>query len=466
MTHSWQRTTKLAAIAVSSRSDRVPTHARPCNLTNYTLNDRMLEEKVEKEKLQRCRVERLLATREREKILNEQRRTQYEARCAKMEEAARERARHKQEELQKASEERERLKKVISDQFAEAARRNLEREEAAAIQVKVFMDIAAEEQQRLAKVRGEIASEKARDQYKASARGIRDVQNQRRMQVRREEARRTREEAAQHRRIEETLRKERIAAEMDTSAAPTAFNRCLHNTDKHIMECQCCQPPASWGVTKSIPLAWEISDMARKGTPVKVMPLQDVSVVNTNNMRTSMSSSSSSASVAKKSHQGNSLTRKMIRKDKVRAKQKQQQQENVNVMSKAAACKSMRGSPNDANAATSNTRKMMRKDKARAKRRLGGAEKNHNKAAPGNAHIEIFVDNKNSVAQAECGLERPTKIVARSIRGSDESRNHDSSTESNDVLDKVINELMALDGMYDPQLERLMIERRDLMSHN
>ena len=264
---------------------------------------------------------------------------------------------------------------------------------------------------------------------------------------------------------EETLRKERIAAEMDTSAAPTAFNRCLHNTDKHIMECQCCQPPASWGVTKSIPLAWEISDMARKGTPVKVMPLQDVSVVNTNNVRTSMSSSSSAA-VAKKSHQGNSLTRKMIRKDKVRAKQKQQQQENVNVMSKAAACKSMRGSPNDANAATSNTRKMMRKDKARAKRRLGGAEKNHNKAAPGNAHIEIFVDNKNSVAQAECGLERPTKIVARSIRGSDESRNHDSSTESNDVLDKVINELMALDGMYDPQLERLMIERRDLMSHN
>ena len=91
----------------------------------------MLEEKVEKEKLQRCRVERLLATREREKILNEQRRTQYEARCAKMEEAARERARRKQEELQKASEERERLKKVISDQFAEAARRNLEREEAA-----------------------------------------------------------------------------------------------------------------------------------------------------------------------------------------------------------------------------------------------------------------------------------------------------------------------------------------------
>ena len=429
----------------------------------YTLNDRMLEEKVEKEKLQRCRVERLLATREREKILNEERRTQYEARCAKMEEAARERARRKQEELQKASEERERLKKVISDQFAEAARRNLEREEAAAIQAKVFMDIAAEEQQRLAKVRGEIASEKAKDQYKASARGIRDVQNQRRIQVRREEARRTREEAAQHRRIEETLRKERIAAEMDTTAAPTAFNRCLHNTDKHIMECQCCQPPASWGVTKSIPLAWEISDMARKGTPLKVMPLQDVSVVNTNNVRTSMSSSSSAAvHVARKSHQGNSLTRKMIRKDKVRAKQQQQQE---NVVSKAAACKSMRGSPNDANAAASNTRTMMKRDKARAKRRHGGAVKNHSKAAPGDAHIEIFVD-KNSVAQAERGPERPTKIVARSVRASDESKDQDSSTESKDVLDKVINELMALDGMYDPQLERLMIERRDLMSHN
>lgn len=422
----------------------------------------MLKETVEKEKLQRCRVERLLATREREKILNEQRRTQYEARRVKMEEAARERAQRKQEELQKASEERERLKKVISDQFAEAARRNLEREEAAAIQAKVFMDIAVEEQQRLAKVRGEIASEKAKGQYKASARGIRDVQNQRRIQVRREEARRTREEAAQQRRIEETLRKERIAAEMDTTAAPTAFNRCLHNTEKHIMECQCCQPPASWGVTKSIPLAWEISDMARKGTPLKVMPLQDVSVANTNNVRTSMPSSSAAVAIGKKSHQGNSLTRKMIRKDKVRAKQQQQQE---NVMSNASACKSMRGLPNDANTATSNTRTMMKRDKARAKRRHGGAVKNHSKAASGNAHIEIFVD-KNSVARAECGPERPTKIVARSIRASHESKNQDSSTESKDVLDNVINELMALDGMYDPQLERLIIERRDLMSHN
>ena len=90
----------------------------------------MLEEKLEREKLQRCRVERLLEARERERILNDERRLQYEARCAKMEEAARERARRKQEELEKASEERERIKKVISDQFAEAAQRNLEREEA------------------------------------------------------------------------------------------------------------------------------------------------------------------------------------------------------------------------------------------------------------------------------------------------------------------------------------------------
>ena len=205
--------------------------------------------------------------------------------------------------------------------------------------------------------------------------------------------------------------------------------------------------------------------MARKGTPLKVMPLQDVSVVNTNNVRTSMPSSSAAVAIAKKAHQGNSLTRKMIRKDKVRAKQQQQQQQQENVMSNAAACKSMRGLPNDANTATSNTRTMMKRDKARAKRRHGGAVKNHSKAAPGNAHIKIFVD-KNSVAQAECGPERPTKIVARSIRASHESKNQDSSTESKDVLDNVINELMALDGMYDPQLERLMIERRDLMSHN
>jgi len=409
----------------------------------------MLEEKVEKEKLQRCRVERLLATREREKILNDERRTQYEVRCVKMEEAARERARRKQEELEKASEERERLKKVISDQFAEAARRNLEREEAATIQAKVFMEIAAEEQQRLAKVRGEIATDKTKEQYKSSARGIRNVQDQRRVQVRKEEARRAREEAAQHRRTEETLQKERMAAKMDAAAAPTAFNRCLHNTDKHIMECQCCQPPASWGVAKSIPLAWEISDMARKGRPLKVMPLQEVSVANTtSNVRKSVST----LSEAKKSCQEN--TRKMIREDKLRAKQ----QQNVKPKSvmKATACKSSQASPN---ATTRNTRSMIKRDKLRAKRRHGGDVKNHSKA-PGDAHIDIFVD-KNLVVEAE-GPERPTKVMARASGG----ESNDAKTENRDVLDEVVTELMALDGVYDPQLERLVMERRELMAHN
>ena len=285
----------------------------PAFATNATVDPlaTTLEEKLEREKLQRCRVERLLEARERERILNDERRLQYEARCAKMEEAARERARRKQEELEKASEERERLKKVISDQFAEAAQRNLEREEAAAIQAKVFMEIAAEEQQRLAKVRGEMATEKAKEQYKSSARGIRDEQNQRRVQVRKEAARRAREEAASHRRTQEALEKERLAAEMDTSAAPSAFNRCLHS-DKHIMECQCCQPPASWGIKKSIPLAWGISDMAIKDSPVKVMPLQEVSLGNTNNnvKRPLACKTLASGATAKKSHQGDTRKRK------------------------------------------------------------------------------------------------------------------------------------------------------------
>ena len=405
----------------------------------------MLEEKLEKEKLQRCRVERLLETRERERILNDERRIQYEARCAKMEEEARERARRKHEELEKAKEERERIKKVISDQFSEAAQRNLEREEAAAIQAKVFMEIAAEEQQRLAKVRGEIATEKAKDQYKSSARGIRDEQNQRRVQVRKEAARRAREEAALHRRTQETLEKEQLAAKLDTSAAPTAFNRCLHS-DKHIMECQCCQPPASWGIQKSIPLAWGISDMAIRDSPVKVMPLQEVNVANTNNNARNPSASKLSASAApKKSHQGN--TRKMMREDKRRAKlqRKQQVGEGKPDNNKSRSSQGLVGhafSDRSTEKQNTTTRELMKRDKIRAKR----------KKRCNGTRVKIFVDD-DSVVETE----RPTKIMARTPKDFNES-----STQG-DVLDEVVRELMALDGMHDPELERLMTERRELM---
>lgn len=37
------------------------------------------------------------------------------------------------------------------------------------------------------------------------------------------------------------------------------------------------------GYQKNIPLAWGISDMAIKDSPVKVMPLQEVNAGNTNN---------------------------------------------------------------------------------------------------------------------------------------------------------------------------------------
>lgn len=410
----------------------------------------MLEEKLERDKLQRCRVERLLEARERERILNDERRLQYEARCAKMEEAARERARRKQEELEKASEERERIKKVISDQFAEAAQRNLEREEAAAIQAKVFMEIAAEEQQRLAKVRGEMATERAKEQYKSSARGIRDGQNLRRVQVRKEAARRAREEAASHRRTQETLEKEQLAAEMDTSAAPTAFNRCLHR-DKHIMECQCCQPPASWGIKKNIPLAWGISDMAIKDSPVKVMPLQEVNAGNTNNnvKRPLACKSLASDATAKKSHQRD--TRKMMREDKRRAKLQRKQQ-----MGNGKACIDSRGVVDhaDGNRPTkrqNTTRELMKRDKLRAKRK--------NRAHSVN-QVKIFVDN-DSAEKAE----RSKKIVAQNAKDSDKSNTTANMETQGDVLDEVVRELMALDGMHDPDLERLMTERRKLMAH-
>ena len=401
----------------------------------------MLEDKLEREKLQRCRIERLLETREKERILNDERRLQYEARCAKVEEAARERARHKQEELEKASEERERIKRVISDQFSEAAQRNLEREEAAAIQAKVFMEIAAEEQQRLAKVRGEIATEKAKEQYKSSARGIRDEQNQRRTQVRKEAARRAREEAASHRRTQETLEKERLAAEMDASAAPTAFNRCLHS-DKHIMECQCCQPPASWGIQKSIPLAWGISDMAIRDSPVKVLPLQEVSVDNASNNTCNVKRPSASKSLAlataKKSHQGD--TRKMMREDKRRAKLQRKQQIE-------------RGKP-DGDRPTkrqNTTRELMKRDKVRAERK---------NRVHSSTQVRIFVDNVSAVE-----AERSKEIVAQTTKDSDKSNTTANMQAQGDVLDEVVRELMALDGMRDPELERLMTERRKLMAH-
>ena len=403
----------------------------------------MLEEKLEREKLQRCRVERLLEARERERILNDERRLQYEARCAKMEEAARERARRKQEELEKASEERERLKKVISDQFAEAAQRNLEREEAAAIQAKVFMEIAAEEQQRLAKVRGEMATEKAKEQYKSSARGIRDEQNQRRVQVRKEAARRAREEAASHRRTQEALEKERLAAEMDTSAAPSAFNRCLHS-DKHIMECQCCQPPASWGIKKSIPLAWGISDMAIKDSPVKVMPLQEVSLGNTNNnvKRPLACKTLASGATAKKSHQGD--TRKMMREDKRRAKLQRKKQKGNNGKTRIDSRGVVDNADGDRPTKKQNTtRELMKRDKLRAKRK--------NRARTSSTQVKIFVDNDSTVAQNTKDFDKSNITANMQTQG--------------DILDEVVRELMALDGMHDPELERLITQRRKLLTH-
>jgi hypothetical protein len=438
----------------------------------------MLEEKLEKEKLQRSRVERLLETRERERILNDERRTQYEARCAAMEEAARERARRKQEELEKASQERERIKKVISDQFAEAAQRNLERDEAAATQAKVFMEIAAEEQQRLAKVRGEIATEKTKEQYKSSARGIRDEQNRRRVQIRKEAARRAREEAALHRRTHEKLERESLAAEMDTAAAPTAFNRCLHS-DKHIMECQCCQPPASWGITKSISLAWGISDMALKNRPVKVMPLQEVSVASANNTRSaSKLSAAAAAAKKKKSHQGDTRTRQMMRADKRRAKQKLRKGEprgtgmvgHYAPGNDAECTKAPRGiavdrtftcsgrpATQEQNSATTCTRSLMKRDKLRAKRR-----KNHNRACGGtiiNTQLEIFVDNE---AEHSTKIISPTMIPNKQF---DTSSDVIASQPEKDILDEVVQELMALDSIHDPELERLMTERRELMAN-
>jgi len=392
-------------------------------------------------------------------VLNNERRAKFEARCAKMDEMAKEKARRKQEELDKASAEMERLKKVISDQFAEASQRNAEREEAASIQERVFMEIAGEEQQKLAKVRGEIAAEKAKEVYKTSAQGIRKVENHRRMKVRKEESRRAREDAALHRRSY----KRRTAVEAqrkrkETNAAGIPVNECLHS-DKHIMECQCCQPPESWGVTKSIPMAWSIAGMARKDRPFRVIPLQEQNLnqVNVDCTCTGLGTCMQKIEDESRHQQKSNRTRELMQKDKLKAKQQA-----VRKQKKKPGLKASKATNEEKPAATSsqhsgtsgrktrisrrptpkdNTRKMMRRDKLKAKQKLAGANMR-----------ATFVHSLNESAV------RNDATKAKGPGGSEALQVEE------DVLDAVVRELLALDDMYDPQLDRLMKERRELMA--
>jgi hypothetical protein len=376
-----------------------------------------------------------------------------------MEEMAKEKARRKQEELDKASAEMERLKKVISDQFAEASQRNAEREEAASIQERVFMEIAGEEQQKLAKVRGEIAAEKAKKVYETSAQGIRKVENHRRMKVRKEESRRAREDAALHRRIH----KRRTAVEVqrkrkERNASGIPVNICVHS-DKHIMECQCCQPPESWGVTKSIPMAWSIAGIARKDRPFRVLPLQEQNPnqVNVDSTCTGLGTCMQKIEGEPRHQQESNRTRELMQRDKLKAKQQASRKQGkkpglkastVTSKEKPAATSSQHSGTYGRKTRisrrptpTNNTRKMMRRDKLKAKQKFAGANIRATSVHPLN---ESAVRNDATKAKGPGGSE--------------------ALQVEKDVLDAVIRELLALDDMYDPQLDRLMKERRELMA--
>lgn len=98
------------------------------------------------------------------------------------------------------------------------------------------------------------------------------------------------------------------------------------------------------------------------------------------------------------------------------------------------------------------TRELMKRDKLLAKRK---------NRAHSSTQVKIFVDNDS----AEKAERATNNIVAQNAKDSDKSNTTANMQTQGDVLDEVVRELMAFDGMHDPDLERLMTERRKLMAH-
>ena len=74
----------------------------------------MWEEKIERENANRLRIERLLQTRENERIINNHRLIEHEEQVAKMEKSRREKERRNMEDMKRAESEMEHLRQALA----------------------------------------------------------------------------------------------------------------------------------------------------------------------------------------------------------------------------------------------------------------------------------------------------------------------------------------------------------------
>ena len=134
----------------------------------------------------------------------------------------------------------------------------------------------------------------------------------------------------------------------------------------------------------------------------------------------------------------------MMREDKRRAKLQRKKQKGNNGKTRIDSRGVVDNADGDRPTKKQNTtRELMKRDKLRAKRK--------NWARTSSTQVKIFVDNDSTVAQNTKDFDKSNITASMQTQG--------------DVLDEVVRELMALDGMHDPELERLMAERRKLLTH-
>ena len=270
---------------------------------------------------------------------------------------------------------------------------------------------------------------------------------------------------------------------MDAAGVPV--NKCLHS-DMHIMECKCCQPPASWGVMKSIPLAWALTGYSRKDRPLRVLPIQE---------KLRDDNSGGVKYTEGKKPWRKSKTRKLMRRDKLRAKKQaneaKERREGETTGERQVTYTSEVSASNDATGnkqtkpvtsasdketkpviktftckpglKTSDTRRQIRRDKLRAKKRnsekiTGPSSTVHVLSQPA-IRVPIVSTEEGKRQKSNPSPDRAEKLVGSPIYDAKAALE-----EEKDILDEVVRELMALDDMYDPQLERLMKERQTIIS--
>lgn len=401
----------------------------------------MWEEKIERENANRLRIERLLQTRENERIINNHRLIEHEEQVAKMEKSRREKERRNMEDMKRAESEMEHLRQALAVKLAAVSLRNVQREELAKKRTQVYNEIAQEEQQRLAKIRGIMAKERVKKSYRCSTRGVRNLQNNRRVQVRRLESCRERETAKSFKLISEEGKRSRSMGKENCKGVT-----CRKST-MHVMECPCCQPPKSWGLKKMLPVAWEITGIGTKDS----------------GQQTSIRSHMKHAKYDKHEEQTYNAknqsisTRNMMRKDKENAVRCQApanakkykrdpkfgaQHETEQEKQEDSQCKQTRRGRKE------ETRKMIRRDKLQKRHKKPQLSSELHRSR--SRQVAILIEN-----QQEKGNE-PTEV--------NEVCSIANDLVTNDDLENIVKEFIAASGAQDLELKRLIEERKQIMA--